>query len=380
MRVLHIIDSFSFGGAERLLATLNGAGARCGLEFAVASLAPHTTERTASLPMLTEAGLRPTFVGVRRLLDPAALPLLQRAIRQSGCDVVHAHLGYSATLVPVAARFAGVPCLSTLHHLPARADTLRERVKERLWARSAERGAALVFVSEAARRAAAELHGPPRPSWRVLHNGVDLSVFRPAGPVRRPLPADLGVRDDVPVVTIVAALRAPKGHEVALQAWRRVRAQVPDAVLLIVGDGPHGERLRALAGDGVVFVGSREDVPEILRGSTLALLPSWTEALPTALIEAAASGLAAVATSVGGTPETVEHERTGLLVPAGDAESMARAVIALLVDGERRARYGAAGRALAERRFDAETWARRLAGMYAEAVERPKQAAVPPAT
>jgi glycosyltransferase involved in cell wall biosynthesis len=369
MKVLHIIDSFSFGGAERLLATLNGAARAHGLDFTVASLAPRTADRTASLPVLTAAGLCPSFIGVRRLLDPAALPRLRHAIGRSGCDVVHAHLGYSATLVPLAARWAGVPCLSTLHHLPAPGGPLREQVKERLWARSAERGAALVFVSEAARRAAAELLGPPRPSWRVLRNGVDLSVFRPAGPFRRPLPADFGVPNEVPVVTIVAALRVPKGHDIALRAWPLVRRQVPGAVLLIVGDGPHRDHLQSIAGEGVVFAGSREDVPEILRGSTLALLPSLTEALPTALIEAAASGLAAVATSVGGTPETVEHERTGLLVPAGDAEALARAVITLLLDEEQRAQYGSAARVLAEQRFNLTRWAEELARLYAEAVD-----------
>jgi glycosyltransferase involved in cell wall biosynthesis len=368
MKVLHIIDSFSFGGAERLLATLNGAARARGLEFTVASLAPRTADRTASLPVLVEAGLRPSFVGVRRLLDPTALPRLRHAIRASGCDVVHAHLGYSATLVPLAARWAAVPCVSTLHHLPAPGGSLRDRVKERLWARSAERGAALVFVSEAARRAATAELGPPRPSWRVLRNGVDLSVFRPAGRLRRPLPTELGVPNEVPVVTIVAALRVPKGHDIALQSWPLVRKHVPDAVLLIVGDGPHRDHLQSFAGEGVVFAGNREDVPGILRGSTLALLPSLTEALPTALIEAAASGLAAVATSVGGTPEIVEHERTGLLVPPGNAEALARAVITLLVDEEQRAQYGAAARVLAEQRFDLTGWAEQLARLYAEAV------------
>jgi glycosyltransferase involved in cell wall biosynthesis len=147
-----------------------------------------------------------------------------------------------------------------------------------------------------------------------------------------------------------------------------VREKVPDAVLLIVGDGVHEPVLRAAAGEGVVFAGAREDVPEILAGSTLALLPSLTEALPTTLIEAAASGLAVVATTVGGTPETVEHGRTGLLVPPGDADSLAAAVADLLLDSPRRAAYGAAGRTLAEDRFDLQVWVRHLAQLYADAL------------
>lgn len=369
MKVLHVIDSFSFGGAERLLATLNEHAAAEGLDLRVASLAPRTPERTASLSVLEQAGLDPSFVGVRRLTDPLALTRLRRAIRESGCDVVHAHLGYSAVLVPLAARTLGVPCISTLHHVPTPDVSRGDRVKEWLWTRSAERGAALVFVSEAARDAAAAMVGPAKPTWQVLHNGVDLTRLAPPPAGNRPaLPADLGIPAGTPVVSVVAALREPKGHEVALRVWPEVRAAVPGAVLLVVGDGPHLPVLQAKAGDGVVFAGSREDVPDILRGSTLGLLPSLTEALPTALIEAAACGLPVVATTVGGTPEVVDHGRTGLLVAPGDAAALAAATIELLTDEARRTRFGAAARTLAEERFGIQGWARALRRMYEEAL------------
>jgi glycosyltransferase involved in cell wall biosynthesis len=121
----------------------------------------------------------------------------------------------------------------------------------------------------------------------------------------------------------------------------------------------------------VLFTGSREDVPQILHGSTLALLPSFTEALPTAMIEAAGAGLAAVATTVGGTPEIVEHGRTGLLVAPGDDRALADAVIALLADPVRREAFGRAARELAEERFDVRRWAKRLAEVYAGSLRPP---------
>jgi glycosyltransferase involved in cell wall biosynthesis len=127
-----------------------------------------------------------------------------------------------------------------------------------------------------------------------------------------------------------------------------------------------------MAGEGVIFTGTREDVPAILRASTLALLPSLTEALPTVMIEAAACGLAAVATTVGGTPETVEHGRTGLLVPPGDADALADAVATLLLDHDRRSRWGAAARKLAEERFDLRRWAQRLSRLYEQAGVSPR--------
>jgi glycosyltransferase involved in cell wall biosynthesis len=372
MKVLQVIDSFSYGGAERLLATLNGVAGEAGLDLSVASLSPYTPERTASLPVLTASGLQPTFIGARKMvLDRHALRLVRNAIRASGCEVVHAHLGASAFLVPIAARQVGVPCVSTLHHVPGK-DLYRTRkgwLKEWLHTRSAERGAALIYVSEAARRSAARLVGPPRPSWRVLYNGVDLARFAPPpGDVQPLLPADLPVPTGAPVVTIVAALRELKGHEVAFRAWPQVRARFPEAVLLVVGDGPYAPTLRRAAGEGVVFAGTREDIPQILHGSTLALLPSLTEALPTTMIEAAGAGLAAVATTVGGVPEIVESGRTGLLVPPGDHVALAAAVIALLEDPDRRKEFGRAARVHAEERFDVRRWAGELGSLYRQSV------------
>jgi glycosyltransferase involved in cell wall biosynthesis len=367
VRILHVIDNFGYGGAEILLTTLNKVAPEAGLKMSVACLGPRTPPRSVTLPQLEAAGLEPRFIGVPRLLDPLAMTRIRRAIRESGCDVVHAHLGYSGALVPPAARLAGVPCVTTMHHSPPRHQRRSDRVKEWLWTRVAERGYALVWVSEAARSAAEEVVGSTRDTWRVLHNGVDLSRFHPEGGAA--LPADIDVPPGAPVVTVVAALREPKGHEYAIRAWPAVREKVPGATLLIVGSGPHEAALHAMAGEGVVFTGVRTDIPEVLAGSTMALLPSLTEALPTTLIEAAASGLAVVATTVGGTAETVDDGRTGLLVPPADPDALGSAVAELLLDPDRRAAYGAAGRRLAEERFDLHRWVRRLADLYAEAAD-----------
>ena len=110
----------------------------------------------------------------------------------------------------------------------------------------------------------------------------------------------------------------------------------------------------------MVFAGARRDVPELLRASTLAALPSLTEALPTSLIEAGACGLAAVATAVGGVAEVVEHERSGLLVPPGDATAFGAGVATLLADAPRREGMQAHARAIAVEQFDVDLWAASL--------------------
>ena len=185
MKVLHVLDSFSFGGAEQLVASL-GASPAPGLTMAAASLAPPGVGRDAMLPRLEAAGLAPVHLGVRRLADPVGLARLVRHLRRSDADVVHAHLGYAATVVPIAARLAGVPCVATLHHVPQ--DLARaERFKERLSVRVPARLGRLVLVSHAARHEFARRHGPATPSWRVIRR----RCRRGRRPAARPGPAGL---------------------------------------------------------------------------------------------------------------------------------------------------------------------------------------------
>lgn len=369
MKVLVVVDGLRLGGAENLLATLGRAAPAAGLCVTVASLAP-PAGTDALLPVLAAAGLEVRFLSVPRMASLGAVPAIRAAIRDSRADVVHAHLEYAATLTPPAAALARRPAVCTLHHVAA-ALPPREAVKERLAVAAAGRSRALVFVSRASRDSFAARYRTRR-NWLVLPNGVDLDVFHPEVAT---FPTGLGLRPGAPVVTIVAALRAAKGHAVALTAWPAVLRRMPEARLLLVGSGPEEDPLRREAtrlgiGAHVVFAGGRTDVARLVRASTLALLPSYTEALPTALLEAAACGRASVASRVGGVPEVVEHGRTGLLVPPGDPVALADAVCSLLADGPRREEMGRSARRLAEQRFDMKEWARRLAGLYAQAAGR----------
>ena len=189
-------------------------------------------------------------------------------------------------------------------------------------------------------------------------------------------PVDHRARLAWPVVALVAALRPGKGHDAALAVWPRVTAAVPGARLLFVGAGSEETRLRGVVArkglsDVVTFAGLREDVPRLLQGVDVVLLPSESEALPTALVEAAAAGRPAVATSVGGVGEVVVDGLTGLLVPPGDEVALDDALIGLLQDRYCRERMGRAARAHAEERFGAAGWARRLADIYEAASRRP---------
>jgi glycosyltransferase involved in cell wall biosynthesis len=370
MKVLYVLDSVNFGGAENLLVTLMRAAPSAGFRFEVVTVGPRGPGAEQLLPIIEASGVRVRFLDIPRLLHPAAVPRLAAAIRDVGPDVVHAHLEAAVTLSPVAAALARRPAVCTLHHVPGPISG-RAALRERLAVAAAGRSRRLIFVSQGARDAFAHRF-KARPSWTVLHNGVDLDQFHPG---HEELPADLGIPNGVPVVALIAVMRAPKRHDDAIRAWPGVLRRSGEARLLLVGAGPEEERLRDHAErlgvtDRVIFAGARHDVPRLLRGVDLAVLPSETEALPTTLIEAAASGRAAVATPVGGTREVVEDGVNGLLVPVGDTEGLATAVADLLTDAQRRASMGAAGRRLAVERFDMLRWAGRLRALYEDVAPR----------
>jgi glycosyltransferase involved in cell wall biosynthesis len=153
--------------------------------------------------------------------------------------------------------------------------------------------------------------------------------------------------------------------------------RTPRPVLLYIGDGPQMAELRALrdrlsAGPDITLAGYRPDAADILGEADICVIPSvWQDAFSLAVLEAMARGRAVIATQVGGIPELVEHEVTGLLVPSADEHALAEALARLLRDPAEIARLGEAARRRAHERFSLETQVLRLAALVEEGFGSP---------
>jgi glycosyltransferase involved in cell wall biosynthesis len=203
----------------------------------------------------------------------------------------------------------------------------------------------------------------------VIHHGVDAmgDVFQ--GPPMTALPARTGG----PVISIVGRLQAVKGHAIFLESARKVLTKRPDARFWIVGEGELRKELEAIASNfgltgAVSFLGYRNDAWNAMALSDIVVCASLYEAFPRAVLEALALERPVVATSVGGIPELVIDGETGMLVPAGDPDAMAAAVLRLLDDCQLARRLSAAGRKLVGQRYSAEAQASALAALYREAL------------
>jgi glycosyltransferase involved in cell wall biosynthesis len=205
---------------------------------------------------------------------------------------------------------------------------------------------------------------------RRIYNGVDLSRYDHVEQ-RCTLPEEYGMEPGSKLVGIVARLEPEKGHATLLEAWPAVLRAVPDAYLLIVGEGSRRESLEAQARDlriahRVIFTGRRDDVPAVTDALDVAVLPSYREAQGLSVLEAMARSRPVVASNVGGIPEMIEDGRTGLLVEPHDAEGLSTAIIRLLVDHPFADTIGRAGHDLVHERFCVEQMVAAIETIYDE--------------
>lgn len=312
------------------------------------------------------------------LADLRALVSLMRLMRRERFDVVHTHTPKAGLLGQLAAKLSGVPVVvNTLHgfyfHEGTRPVSRRFYVAmERIAAKCSD--TILSQNREDMATAVSERIAPPE-LLRWLGNGIDIARFdrrRLSDDSLRALADDIGIRVDGPVIGFVGRLVEEKGILDLLEAARAVVSAIPEAQLLIVGpyDEVKPDALRpdvaeryGLA-DACRFLGMRDDMPELYALMDVLVLPSYREGFPRAPMEASAMGVPAIVTDIRGCREAVEAGVNGLLFPSGDADALADALLRLLRDDDLRSKMGAAGRTMAEERFDEQKVFERVLGEY----------------
>jgi glycosyltransferase involved in cell wall biosynthesis len=193
---------------------------------------------------------------------------------------------------------------------------------------------------------------------------------------------ELGIPDDAPVLASVSRLFSWKGQRELIRAFAMLRQEVPASRLLIVGadaadvhGGSFTAELQQLArelsvSDAISFTGARSDIPQVMAACDVFTLPSFEEPFGLVFLEAMAMAKPVVAVDNGGTPEVVEHARTGLLSPPYDIPALAANIVTLLRDAELRKRLGAHGRQRALEYFNAPRMARDAEQAYAAVLGR----------
>jgi len=360
MRAMQVIYCLGVGGSESVARdiALNMTG---NVVHGVAALEADGPLRQT----LAAAGVSSWVIN--RQPDERVGPMLRlwKAMREFKPDVVHTHHLYELFYAWPGALLTGARLVHTEHEyyslMSAKACFLLRQL-----ARFCQ---AVTGVNEETSAFLREEVGIPAGKVHTVVNGIDLERY--AASCRRR--QELGLADSNFVVAIVARLEPVKDHAMLVQAFRLVVDKLPQAKLLIIGDGSERQNLERLAdelglGGHIRFLGCRSDVADFLACVDVVALSSKAEGLPLCILEAMAAGKPVVATEVGGIPTVVRPGETGLLVPAGDHQAMATALLAIRNDAGTSSRMGERGRRLVAERYDLKKTIEAYVSLYKASV------------
>jgi sugar transferase (PEP-CTERM/EpsH1 system associated) len=356
--VLHVILSLEIGGMEQIAADLITHLDHEQFTPVVAcleSLGPIAAE-------LTKQGI--VVVQIKRMTPVLSFAYpreLMRLIRDYHINAVHVHSGcwHKAAL---AARLCGIRNVIYTEHGRIFPDSRAVIFLDRLFAPLTRH---VVAVSDNLAEYMCSVIGLPKKKVSVIVNGIDVDRFQIARCSSSP--------DDSLRIGIIARLAPVKDIATLVRAMAIVHKHKPKALLSIVGDGPERDSLESLVKElglasVISFFGFRRDIPEVLQKIDIFVLSSLSEGTSITLLEAMASGKPVVVTNVGGNPAIVEHGVNGFLVPAGEADPLAQALLKLSSDAELRRSMAAANINKATAHYSIQSMVRHYENLYLENV------------
>lgn len=371
LKILHLRDTHEVGGPGKTILETYRFMDRTRFELHLAVfLARH--EGTES-PFLREArryGMPIHVIRGYNQYDPRLIARTSALVERLGIDIVHAHEVKSDVIAYLASRTHRVPIVTTLHGWIG--NSAKQRALIRLDKQIVRRFDRVLAVSS---RIHSELEaaGVPASRLRLIHNAIVMERYQRTGDRGR-LASLVGHDVPGPVLVCVGRLSAEKGHADFIEALAIVRSRGHRVSAVLAGDGPERPRLESLLRerglDSSVFLPGYVDTPQqILEEADLMVLPSHTEGLPNAALEALAMDVPVLATRVGGTPEVIEDGVTGRLVPAHAPAAMAQAIEDFLGNRDRWRRMAECGRSSVAARFDFRARTRKVEAVYRELAE-----------
>jgi len=369
---LQVRSSAGLYGADRVVLALNRALDRGGARGRLLSINNYRMHEQALHDVASASGQDAVLLPCRGRVDAGTIGALSAQIgaaraRGGVPPVVHVHDYKSAFYAWLATRREPAPLVATLHGWVEGSTALR--LYTRLELALLRRFDSLVVVAEEqiARLARA---GVPRSRIRHIDNGIEFPVRDE--PAAAALRAQLGLLPQTRVFSAVARLSSEKNLPMLLRTFAPVAAHHPDAVLLIVGDGPQREELETLArelalGERVRLLGMRHDMPAIYTLTDHLVLPSLSEGMPLVVLEAMAFEVPVIASAVGDIPRLLEHSTHGRTVPPNDAAALEAALEDALAAPRAR---DIAARDHVRERHGAQAMAAHYIALYRDLLER----------
>jgi glycosyltransferase involved in cell wall biosynthesis len=357
MRILHTEWSDGLGGQEkRILAEAVGLSGRG--HYVALACREHAWIKNEALKL----GLDVHVFPMKKMYDIHSLWMLTGFLKKNRYDVVSTHSGVDSWIGGLAAKIANVPVLVRTRHLNI-------PLKRSLLNFIHYLPDMYISCGKNMRSNLVNNCGFPEEKVVSIPTGVSSDFF--SVNKNSDLKSRYGLDKNAPVITNSGIFRAVKGHEITLRSVGKVIEKFPKAKFLLVGDGPDRKLLEDMAGDlgisdHVIFTGFIEHVSEIYSFTDVAILSSWSEGLPQSLLQAMSAGVPVVSTKVGGVPEIIIHEKTGLLVEPGDDGALAQGIIRMLSDTDLAAECSKRAKDLVKHEHSLDTMIDKIEGLYRE--------------
>ena len=356
---LHIDTARTWrGGQNQVLLTVNGLRA-------IGQRAALVAHPDGELRRRVDEGLELVPLAPRTEMDLSAAWRLVRLLKRLRPDVLHAHDPHAIALASLALSIGASSGWKAPLLASRRVDF---HLKGNSFSRWKHRQVACFIAASEAIRTLLVADGVPPEKTTTVHEGID--VEHVVGSAAVNVHEAFWLPHQAPVVGNVAALVPHKGHRHLIEAALLVVREIPDVRFIVLGEGELREHLERLVRERglekhVLLPGFRTDVLGCMKGFDLFVMSSVSEGLGTALLDAMACSKAIVATRVGGIPEVVEDNVSGLLVPPHDDHALAGAIVRLLHERALRVRMGDAGFARVSERFTVERMVAGTSAVYA---------------
>ncbi len=367
--LMHLINGFSIGGAEKLVIDLVTSIDKTRFEVLVCGMDKIKNRvEMAFYNDLREKGVKILMLGKppqRQRME--TILKLQGLLKENRVTILHAHCQSPDFYGKTAAFLARTPLVFSTIHNVAGYHAIHESILHKLTTK-------YIAISDTVKRYAVSDLRIPSGKIEVIYNGIDTRRFAPSPLDKRAKLGELGVPADRKIVTTVGSCEERKGHHYLIDAAVEVVKKFAGVHFLIVGDTSADthfvSRMKETVNarklqDRILFTGTRTDISEILSVTDIFVLPSLYEGLPIALLEAMSSGVPAIATNVGSNSEVVANGLNGFIVPPMNARCLAGKIEELLSDPVKAEHMGAMGLKTVNESFGIEQLVKKHEELYA---------------
>ncbi len=361
VQVLHLIQGLEVGGLENMVVSLLNRLDRKRYQPFICCY-----DILGTLAKSLDGEIKIHFLKRKQGIDCFYPFKLATLLKREKIQILHLHNSTAFFYGVIAGRIARIPIIVYTEHARDVFPNMKVRIGDKILSFLTDR---IIVVADYLKKNLIRYEWFDPSKIMTIYNGIDGSKFK-AKFDKSEIKKGLGLSENSRIIGIVARLDPIKNHKSLIMTMQSVIKKFPEAILLIIGDGPIRDELEVFVEKcdlkkNVIFLWMRHDIPQLLSVMDIFVLCSMSEGLPITLLEAMAAGKPIVATHVGGIPEVIEHNINGLLIPSDNIEALLDAIIELLRDTEKAKELGAA----AERKFESNFSLSLMVEKYQEVYE-----------